>query len=704
MLSLSLFSQSDTISVLPWVESFDSWLPSGWQVNGDWDWSHDSTHGCAIAPFWSQSMGSSDLVSPAVQLSYNSYLVFRWSHNYSSAYSGDALEVHVSTDGTSWQPVWSKSAEQLDSNDGATSNSPGSFIQETIDLTGFTNSVVKIRFHASTGFGPDLFLDDVGISSYLVLDHDLMAISVLGPANAMAGLDARYHLTVENRGLQIEGQYQVKLFLDDTQIASMSGYNIANQEIKDYVFLVNPDSSFVGFHNLYGKIVMANDMDNTNNVTAPLNVSIAAESSGIYGYIFDGNGNPLDESIITIVETGQTAYADAHGMYYLPYVPVGMYAISTRKFMHNAESSYANVYSSEKLVVKNFVLEDGGLIAGTVQTVYGEPIRGVNVTAGNQTEKTDSNGQYTISNLNDGTYDVLFSKEGCIDSIFYAVQTVSDNNTELNCQLVKYGEIVFDIDDDAGENTNYMIILNGLIHNYAYFCQNGYTAIDSIENDIYNIVVSKQGFNDYTIDSVNVDFYDEYSYNITLNEIRITPQNPEFDSSSMMLSWEHPADESRSFVGFRVEINNGQYRSDIDSTSLFLGNIIDNSQSSYNISIQSVYSSGLSEPVYITIEQVMESDDVSVFKDELLGNFPNPFNPETSISFSLSERQNVELTIYNVIGQKVKTLCRDEFSQGKHLVKWNGNDHFGKEVAAGVYFYKIKTDKLNRTGKMILLK
>lgn len=704
MLSLSLYSQSDTISVLPWVESFDSWLPAGWQVSGDWNWSHDSAFGCAVAPFWSQSSGSSGLVSPAVQLTYDSYLVFRWSHDFVSAYPGDALQVLVTTDGTSWQPVWSKAGDQLESNDGAASNSPGSYVQETIDLSGFTNNIIQIKFHAITGYGPNLFIDDVGISSTQILDHDLLAISVWGPANAMAGLDTRYHLTIENRGLQIEGQYQVQLFLENNRIASINGYNIANQEIIDYTFLVNPDSSLVGDHLLYGKVVMAADMDSANNITAPINVSIAPEASGVYGYVFDANGNSLNESIVTLVENGAAAYTDNYGMYYISGVSPGMYTLSAQKYMHNRETTDVYISGPERLTVRNFVLEDGGLIAGTVLTIYGEPVRGVSVSTGSHTAKTDSNGRYTLSNLNDGTYDVLISKEGYIDSIFYAVQTVSDQNTILDCQIIKYGEITLHIENDAGENNDYTITLSGQNNSYTYYNQGSNTVLDTIENDLYNIVISKPGFADHSIDSVNVSYYGQYLYEVTLNEIRVAPQNPVFDSNSMMLSWDFSDLNSRSFTGFRIDINAGQFTFDVDSTSFYLGNIIDISQSQYEISIQSVYSSGLSSPIYITIEQVLGNNDVNEYTNELLGNYPNPFNPETSISFSLSEKQQVELSIYNVIGQKVKTLCRGEFTRGIHNVKWDGRDSNNKESGAGVYFYNIKSEKLNRTGKMVLLK
>ncbi len=70
-------------------------------------------------------------------------------------------------------------------------------------------------------------------------------------------------------------------------------------------------------------------------------------------------------------------------------------------------------------------------------------------------------------------------------------------------------------------------------------------------------------------------------------------------------------------------------------------------------------------------------------------NYPNPFNPKTTISFSIPENGNVGLSIYNIKGQKVKTLLNDNLEKGIHDVAWNSRDSSGKSVASGVYFYKF---------------
>jgi len=98
-------------------------------------------------------------------------------------------------------------------------------------------------------------------------------------------------------------------------------------------------------------------------------------------------------------------------------------------------------------------------------------------------------------------------------------------------------------------------------------------------------------------------------------------------------------------------------------------------------------------------------DDLVVNSNELIGNYPNPFNPVTTISFAITESSaNTELVIYNLKGQKIRQLINDHLSAGQHSVVWNGTDDNEKTVSSGIYFYKLKTDNFEKTKRMILLK
>ena len=102
----------------------------------------------------------------------------------------------------------------------------------------------------------------------------------------------------------------------------------------------------------------------------------------------------------------------------------------------------------------------------------------------------------------------------------------------------------------------------------------------------------------------------------------------------------------------------------------------------------------------------------SIEEDEILQNtinniicYPNPFNPTTTISFSIPEESKVELSIYNIKGQKIISKLNDQITAGEHSVIWNGEDASGKKVSSGLYFYKLKiNNKTELVKKCILLK
>jgi len=89
---------------------------------------------------------------------------------------------------------------------------------------------------------------------------------------------------------------------------------------------------------------------------------------------------------------------------------------------------------------------------------------------------------------------------------------------------------------------------------------------------------------------------------------------------------------------------------------------------------------------------------------ELGANYPNPFNPSTNITFAMPEDGNVKITIFNMLGQKIKTLLNENRVAGQYEVTWNGTDQSGDIVGSGMYFYQMRTQNVVLTRKMILLK
>ena len=107
-------------------------------------------------------------------------------------------------------------------------------------------------------------------------------------------------------------------------------------------------------------------------------------------------------------------------------------------------------------------------------------------------------------------------------------------------------------------------------------------------------------------------------------------------------------------------------------------------------------------PVSVEDEVIEENISENYY---LAQNFPNPFNPTTTISFSISNESNVKLYVYNIKGQKVKTLANDYFINGTHLIVWNGEADSGEKVSSGIYFYQlIINGKTEFVKKCVLLK
>jgi hypothetical protein len=107
-------------------------------------------------------------------------------------------------------------------------------------------------------------------------------------------------------------------------------------------------------------------------------------------------------------------------------------------------------------------------------------------------------------------------------------------------------------------------------------------------------------------------------------------------------------------------------------------------------------------PINVTSVQDQDGAVPKVFA--LFQNYPNPFNPVTQIRFSVPKRTRIELSVYNILGQKVKTLLNEEIEAGNYTSTWNGKDDKGYDVSSGIYFYKLNAKEFSSTKKMLLVR
>lgn len=110
---------------------------------------------------------------------------------------------------------------------------------------------------------------------------------------------------------------------------------------------------------------------------------------------------------------------------------------------------------------------------------------------------------------------------------------------------------------------------------------------------------------------------------------------------------------------------------------------------------------------YSIVGEIVQSSQNVIIDSYInsISNFPNPFNPSTTIEFSIQNASEIDISIFNIKGQKVKTIANNQYEKGNHSTIWNGNDESGKPVSSGVYLYKLNVNgKTEAVKKCLLLK
>ena len=176
--------------------------------------------------------------------------------------------------------------------------------------------------------------------------------------------------------------------------------------------------------------------------------------------------------------------------------------------------------------------------------------------------------------------------------------------------------------------------------------------------------------------------------------------------------------KDRSFEGYNIYRFESSDADDPDQWNLMQSSLtdtvyVDDSWHSlpvgeYQFAVTSLYTNDVeSFPALsnVILKTLTDTDINEVIAATELGkNYPNPFNPTTEISFSLQNESFVTLEVYNIKGQKVKTLIKGGLEEGKHSIEWDGKDDQNRSVSSGIFFYTMKTDLYTSSKKMILLK
>ncbi|MCL2064557.1 MAG: S8 family serine peptidase [Candidatus Cloacimonetes bacterium] len=252
----------------------------------------------------------------------------------------------------------------------------------------------------------------------------------------------------------------------------------------------------------------------------------------------------------------------------------------------------------------------------------------------------------------------------------------------------------------------------------------GYHLYRAIEEESFELLSANISASIFNFIDDDVEYYTEYSYflialyggdingisepsetvSILLEERMLPPTELTFDVDKyeVTLNWTAPNSNPQGFIVYRGDdiltpepITETTY---ID---------IDVPVGIYIYKVFAVYIGGESEhiSVEVEVEFVSEKDDSSLpLVTELLSNFPNPFNPETTISFNIAEESIVSIDIFNIRGQRVRRLYEGFSERGTHAVVWNGRDDNGRDLGSGLYFYQLVAGEIVQTRRMVLLK
>ena len=414
-------------------------------------------------------------------------------------------------------------------------------------------------------------------------------------------------------------------------------------------------------------------------------------------------------------------------------------------FFFNGDSWNINYWYIDDVIIGGGNPPLMGYIQGDVTLNGGAGnVEDVQITAGSFVAHPNSDGDYILPII-PGTYDVTASLTGyepdtsagvvvvelqtttvnfilepiaILDPPENLVATVYENNVELvwdapaelvSTDLTKRDESYF--------NFNRTILRNGSISKLSeepanlrilsgYKIYRNEEIIHEISDPATTIYLDENiDGGEYTYFVVAVyDEGDSGPSNIQVVEIILpVPINLSFlvINGNVSLNWQAP-DTTIPLSGYNV-YRDDEFLAGAISTLYVDENVPIGTHTYYVTALYGSYESGPSNEILV---EMTETDFVlTPLFTELSGNYPNPFNPETTINFALKDAGNVRIDIYNIKGKKVRTLMDGHLETDFHSIVWDGKDDGSKTVSSGIYFYKMKAgDKYTSTRKMILMK
>jgi len=362
-----------------------------------------------------------------------------------------------------------------------------------------------------------------------------------------------------------------------------------------------------------------------------------------------------------------------------------------------------------------------GTIAGTVNNQQNAPIMGATVTCGTITATTNASGAYSMQ-VPAGTHSVTASAPG-YDSVTHSnVVVITNQTTTVNFILPPSSTLIL-LEDSFETYENFALTFAPWtcvdVDQSATYGIQGYSFPNCYSPMAYIIFVPSATTPPLTATDVT-----HTGNKVAASFASTTPPNndwlitPVLNNPTQITFWARSYTAQYGLERFKVGVSTtGTNPSNftIISGPNYIQAPVDWTEYTYEIE-------GYTGNVYIGIQCVsndafifllddvtvegtpLEDPNVPVLATELQGNYPNPFNPETTIRYSVKETSPVTIEVYNLKGQLVRTLVNEVKTAGNYSVVWNGRDNHNQPVSSGVYFYKMNAGKYSSTKKMIMMK
>ncbi len=347
-------------------------------------------------------------------------------------------------------------------------------------------------------------------------------------------------------------------------------------------------------------------------------------------------------------------------------------------------------------------------IMGTITDQNLQPVAGVTVelTPGGDIATTNSEGFYQFYGLDNGVFSLSYSKNDYFDGIAEDIVLEDGQMLEVDLDIMERLDITFAITTNTASPGG--IEISGVsvdsLHTFeATTGDNGISLVQDVYPAYYNLTATSTDLVTWTLE--NAELFSNIQVQVNMDEAILMPLNPECTTEAVF-TWQSPYSQDRMLQEYHVYLDSVFVATTTDTTFTFDPDSLVIDQG-YTAGVVAVFETAESEmaEVDFVFEGVGNgpSPDAPVMTG-ISGIYPNPFNPDTNIRFDLQQPSRVKLDIYNVRGQKVRSLTDQRYPSGSHTVQWNGTDDYGKHAATGIYYLRMQADRKSFVRKMMMIK